>query len=198
MGDRRFGRVLVLLFLAGCGAEQPDDTGDWRTFPWITPLSERVLEPGHAPVPFLAGEQRAAFVPGVRWVVRQKPLVGPPSTAVREVVAVDEEGATIRLHFQDDAGNRDEEVGQTETHIKWGWLVHEAQWPLDEVVIRRERITVPAGTFDCIRYDVSNKSAGGLAESFWFAKDVPIHPIRHDIILGGKRSPFELMDYRRP
>ena len=69
----------ALLALLGCGRdEQAEAPGDWTTYPWITPLTERVLRPGTAPEPFLKAEKRAAYVPGLRWAVRQVPIAAPP------------------------------------------------------------------------------------------------------------------------
>ena len=81
-------------------------------------------------------------------------------TTVSEVIAVDDQGATIRTFHRDDAGKVDEELGTVERKVKWDWLIIVVPIEEEEVRISRERITVPVGTFDCLRYDISKKGGG--------------------------------------
>ena len=74
------------------------------------------------------------------------------------------------------------------THATWEELRKHAEFPKSAVVIDEEKITVPAGSSDCLTYTVTEGS-GSEAEvtRFYFAKDMPGAPVMFTTDKGGVR-----------
>ncbi len=181
---------------AGAVDEEPGEQ-DWRDIPWISPLATRVMEEGHAPVPFFAHERSNAYVVGLRWVKSESTGRPPPAIVVREVIAVGGEGYTIRLSMRDEHGKVDPDMDM-EITTEWSRVKPSPAPKLADVDIRRETITVPAGTFDCLRYDSGDAEGGGTSQSVWYAREVPFSAVRQVNRVGTRTATTELIELHMP
>jgi hypothetical protein len=68
---------------------------------------------------------------------------------------------------------------------KWTELHEHARFPHAATKISNETITVPAGTFDAMHYEVT---AGNMVKNFWFARTLPGPPVKLEVTAGGKTA----------
>jgi hypothetical protein len=69
--------------------------------------------------------------------------------------------------------------GPTPARSAWRDLQAHASYPEIATEIAADRIEVPAGTYDCWRYEVVIPEEGGTEVTrAWFAKDLPGPPVR--------------------
>ncbi|MBW2373694.1 MAG: hypothetical protein JRF70_14270 [Deltaproteobacteria bacterium] len=69
----------------------------------------------------------------------------------------------------------------------WEELQHQASHPASLTTIAAETITVPAGTYECMRYTVERieEGRGESRHVLWFAYELPGPPIRWIVSSGG-------------
>ena len=61
---------------------------------------------------------------------------------------------------------------------EWKDLQAHASFPEKQTTIQKESFTVPAGTFDCWRYEVTLEKDGKTnVQRYWFAVNLPGPPI---------------------
>jgi hypothetical protein len=150
----------------------------------LPPESNR-MEPDHAPTPFSA-EQIRKGCPRNRKIVFQveafeQPLVFQTLTFVSvyegkvvfEAVTTGTDGKRI--------GSRRMTTGT------WKDLQSHASFPQAQTKIQKESYTVPAGTFDCWRYEVTRPKDGKTnTRRYWFAIKLPGPPICFEESVDGK------------
>ena len=134
-----------------------------------------VLAPGTAPTPFTADEIRRGCPHGRRITLLVEPADGPTYRRVSEFVDPDAEGATLRRWR---IGADGEPVGPVESaRTTWLDLQRHASFPEAVTRVGRERVDLPLGHFDTLRYTVGE---GEDAETFWFALAYPGMPVRFE------------------
>ena len=147
--------------------------------------------PRPAPPPSPAEQIRAAPPAGRVYVFLVKDGDGPQHRRRIEFVAPNESSVTMRVTNQDLFG-RDQGAPQDET-VTWDELVSHARYPLDQVTISEERVTVRAGSYDAKLYTV--KGPDGVTRA-WFAKSLPGAPVKHLVERDGKPvSSMELFQH---
>ncbi len=136
------------------------------------------------PAPFDADQIRAASPAGRTYVQRTWAPDGASSVTTIRFVAVDEAGATLEF----DAG------GETRQHsMTWVELAGHGAQPAG--AIRSEAAcTVPAGTFECVIYEVDT-AAGRTRSSF--ARALPGMPVRIERFIDGRWTPVMVIDAHR-
>lgn len=125
------------------------------------------------PAPFTAAQIRAATKNGRQYKYRVTVPQKPPheySIAFRNV---------------DDAGAELELPGDKRRRLGWQALQQDAEFPKDRVKTRSERITVPAGTFDCVVYRL--EADAGEVWTYFFAKKLPGAPVLFYVERAGKK-----------
>lgn len=135
---------------------------------------------GDAPTPFSAEQIRAATKVGRRYAWRVEEEGKPPATRVIVFTSVDEEGA-VMVAGPDDASL----AASSPSRARWDELQKHALFPAAATSVQDERVTVPAGTFDCRVYTV--KDADGTVRRFYFALDLPGAPVLHFTEKDGRR-----------
>ncbi len=80
----------------------------------------------------------------------------------------------------------------------WPEFVKHAAWPKDGTVITEDRITVPAGAFDCLLYTITETRDGKpTVTRAWFAKDLPGAPVKMIVEVGGTLvTQLELLEHQ--
>jgi hypothetical protein len=71
-------------------------------------------------------------------------------------------------------------------HATWDELRQHALFPAASVRMHDEQITVPAGSYACVVYTVSD-AAEGTVTTFYFARDLPGAPVLFYQEAGGRR-----------
>lgn len=140
-----------------------------------------VVQHGHAPTPFTAAEIRAGCRPGreIRIVVE-----GPGDSRFVRVIRFiegDAEGALQESQRFTMAGEPIDQAIRERT--KWSDFQSHASFPAEATTIQEDRVETPAGTFDCLRYDVHR---GDGLETFWFAVELPGMPVKVETREEGK------------
>jgi len=70
---------------------------------------------------------------------------------------------------------------------KWEDFQSHASFPQAQTVIGKESFTVPAGTFDCWRYEVTLAKEGRVnVQRYWFALNLPGPPVCFEESIDGK------------
>jgi hypothetical protein len=129
-------------------------------------VDAKVLGPGLAPTPFTAEEIRAGCPEG-RTIELLVVSAGESYRRVNRFVACDETGATIE---------RGRVGGPVESaRVTWAQLQAHAAFPAAVTVVEPERIDIPLGVLDCLRYTVRD---GDDVTVFWFAPAFPGMPVR--------------------
>jgi hypothetical protein len=127
----------------------------------------------NAPTPYTTQQLRGASRVGRTYdFLFEEPGKGP----VHHVLSfqdVNDQAANIRTTFLNDAGQ--EVAPAREQRATWDELHHHALFPRSAVTINAERVTVPAGTFDCLVYVVRKKD--GTVDRFDFARNLPGPPV---------------------
>jgi hypothetical protein len=149
--------------------------------------SEEMAEP-----PYSAKQIREATKVGRRYEWRLE-LPGKP--AVRKVISftrVDDQGCDTRAEGLDDSGKP--LAPAKDAHATWEELRAHALFPKKSVVLSDETITIPAGTFVCTLYTVTE---GDEISRFWFAKELPGPPVQFSTEKGGQlMMKSTLLSYR--
>lgn len=171
--------VCATLGLPGCGATP-------------APLS------AHEP-PFTAAQIRAATPEGRRYRYRIEQPGKPPFVQIIEFVEVDAEGATLRQQSIAEAprgGGPAPEPGMAaEARVTWSALAAHGRRP-KETYVALAQTTVPAGTFECLRYTTRK---GQVVTRSWFARRLPGAPVRQVVMRGGSRAfRMTLLDHHPP
>jgi hypothetical protein len=136
-----------------------------------------------APTPYTAIQIRNASAPGRTYEWRRE-IAGQPAT--RRVIVftkVTDENAEMSSVDLDEQGK--ELAPAKVTTSTWEELRQHAQFPRDSVQISEETVTVPAGTFECLKYTVTRGEAEGM--TFLFAKSLPGAPVLFYKTVDGKR-----------
>jgi hypothetical protein len=171
--------LLIALSLAACGSSAPAATDP-------SSVAERpaTAEVEMAPTPYTADQIRDATRPGRTYRFRDE-TDGEP-VRIREIVfqTADAGGADIATRMLDESGT--EISSEPASHATWEELRRHAQFPATAVHMHDEAITVPAGTFACVVYTVTDE-AEGTVTTFYFARDLPGAPVLFYQDAGGRR-----------
>lgn len=173
---------LVLPFAAGAcgGGEQPSpqapsSAGGGKS-------GTAVPGPRH-PSPYTAEQIRGATRAGRTYRYRVETKDKPATERVMTFAAVDAAGADLVTD------------GEGKKRVTWEELRQHAEFPEALVRTREERVTVPAGTFDCLVYVVLGED--GEATTYFFAKDLPGAPVQIFVNKDGRRvTTTKLVEHR--
>jgi len=154
------------------------------------PPEENRMQPDHLPTPFSAEELKAFNVPGYRTLFR---IEGEGRAPVLNdtVWLPSEEGLAVfsnRMKTPDGVPIGEVQTGTAE----WEELQSHASFPAAATSLSTETIEVPAGKFDCWRYDVAREVPSDgqaprtLVMTFWFAKELPGPPVLMEHRLDGR------------
>jgi hypothetical protein len=131
------------------------------------------LYPDDLPTPFSAAEIRDASRPGRTQRFRVERSDTDPVIRVTRYVGGDAQAAEQESWLESSAGAV---LGEREvSRPTWLELQEHASFPAATTVRVDEELTVPAGTFACLRYDRTDDDG---TWRFWFARDLPGHPVR--------------------
>ncbi|UCH93220.1 MAG: hypothetical protein JSV88_23460 [Candidatus Aminicenantes bacterium] len=148
------------------------------------PESNR-MKPDHAPTPFSA-EQIRQGCPRDRKIVFQVEAFGQPVIfQTLTFVSVYEE----KVVFESVTTGMDgkQRGAKKMTVGTWKDLQSHASFPGARTKIQSESFTVPAGTFDCWRYEVTLKKGNQTnVQRYWFAKKLPGPPICFEETANGR------------
>jgi len=150
----------------------------------MPPDSNR-MKPDYAPTPFSAEEIRKGC-PRNRKIVYQVETFGQPVVfQTMTFVTVSQQEVVVENVTKGVDGKR---IGSRQMITgKWGDFQAHASFPQAKTMITRESYTVPAGTFDCWRYEVTTEKEGkSNIQRYWFALDMPGPPICFEERLDGK------------
>ena len=143
------------------------------------------MQPDHAPTPFSAAEIRTGC-PRNRKIVFQVETFGQAvSFQTLTFVSVYEEKVVFESITTGMDGKR---IGSKRmTTGTWQDLQAHASFPQARTTIQKESYTVPAGTFDCWRYEVTQAKDGKTdIQRYWFALTLPGPPICVEETVDGK------------
>ncbi len=130
------------------------------------------LYPDHLPTPFTAAEIRDACQPGRTLRFRLERAGADPVVRVIRYVSADAAGAEQEAWVEGPDGKP---LGEPErSRSSWLELQEHASFPEATTVRADETITLPAGTFSCLRY-VRDDDDGTWR--FWFARNLPGQPV---------------------
>ncbi len=134
------------------------------------------MRSGHAPTPFSAAQIRQSCQPGVWRLYRVTAQGRPPGYRILRFVRANEAGVIVSSAMTDLHGVP---VGeQRRVRSLWKGLQSHASFRARATIIRTERRTTPAGTFECWRYDVTHRVLGHReVKQLWFAKKLPGPPV---------------------
>ena len=155
-----------------------------------------LLAPGDPP--FTADQIRAATPEGRQYRYRIEQPGKPPFIQIIELVDVDADGATLRQRSvaadaepENDApdaapGPASQAPDQSAAaRVSWATLEGHGRSPAAATRVHAEKITVPAGTFDCLRYTIRK---GEQVTRSWFARALPGAPIQQEVVHGKIRA----------
>ncbi len=180
----RSALVLVSLLLVACAS---------------SPAAPPADGPELAEAPYSAAQIRAATGVGRTYVWRVTAKDAPVTTHHIVFEAVDEAGCTLRVEDHDEAG---QVVWGPETASStWAELESHGRFPKDAMTVRREPVTVPAGTFEARLYEVAmppeEGAPGPMVVRFWFADALPGAPVKLETLVGGEVVELrELLEHR--
>ncbi len=134
------------------------------------------MRAGHAPTPFSAAQIRKRCQPGVWRLYRVTAQGRPPGYRILRFERANEAGVIVSSARTDLHGVP---VGeQRRVRSPWKGLQSHASFRARATTIRTERRTTPAGTFECWRYDVTDRAEGHReVKHLWFAKKLPGPPV---------------------
>jgi hypothetical protein len=134
-----------------------------------------------APYPFTVAEIRAGCPLG-RVVEYRVEKAGAPASVERwEFTPLDDQTVKVVTTDFDAAGNPSG-APQTETD-KWTDLHEHGRFPQSATTISNESLSLPAGTFDVMKYVVTK---GDTVKTVWFARTLPGPPVKLEIAKGGQ------------
>jgi hypothetical protein len=128
-----------------------------------------------APTPFTALEIRKATAVGRTYEYHVEEPDKPEAWVILKFTRVVDNDADVARMIVDARGTP---LQPPETSlVTWEELRRHAEFPVSAVQIADEQMTVPIGTFDCLRYTVAMPDAEGHMLRFYFAKTLPGAPI---------------------
>ena len=132
-----------------------------------------VMQPEHAPTPFLAEEIRIGCPVGrtIRLLVEVEGA--EPFVRVQRYVWTNERSATTERWRETLDGVRVGAVQDRDT--TWTKLQAQASFPANETTIEPDTIETPLGIVDCLRYTVRE---GETVKRLWFARHLPGTPVK--------------------
>jgi hypothetical protein len=133
------------------------------------------LHPDHLPTPFTAAQIRDTCRPGRTLRVRLERAGADPVLRIVRYVAADADEGEQEAWVEGPDGLP---AGAAErSRATWLELQEHASFPEATTTRDEERISIPAGTFDCLRYV---REDGDGTWRFWFARDLPGQPVRFE------------------
>jgi hypothetical protein len=132
-----------------------------------------VLGPGLAPTPFSADEIRASCPEGRTIRLLVEPAEGEPFLRMNRFAECDHDGATLERAQLATDGHVVPPVASI--RVTWLDLQRHAAFPEAETTIEPDRLELPFGTVECLRYTVRGESE----EVYWFARDLPGMPVKY-------------------
>jgi hypothetical protein len=164
--------LACLCFLAhpGCGDTPVPEASLWPAG-WPSE-AERTLREGHAPTPYSSAQMKASYVSGLRATYRLEQPMGPPQEVLFSFERADDRGLDMVITEFSPEGKVASEPRSL--RLAWEELRNLFSVPADSCVFRRERVTVPAGTFDCIVYTTTTKEGEQeIVDTLWFPLEKP-------------------------
>jgi hypothetical protein len=159
--------ALVLASISGCGGARPAPV---ETAP-----------DGVAPYPYSVFQLRAGCPLGRVVEYRVEKAGEPPSTERWAFTPLDADTVRVTTTRFDAEGKQ---MGQpTDESAKWTELHEHARFPSAQTQIFNESLSIPAGTFDVMRYVVTK---GDSMSTFWFARSLPGPPVKLEMVKEGK------------
>ena len=140
------------------------------------------MKPDQYPTPYSADEIRKGCPPGRYTAYRIESANGEPFLQVSEFTEETGERAYFRGWRESLEG---EQLGEAfEASAAWSGLQSHAGFPADATVVSESEVEVPAGTWTCWIYTVTN---GDMVNEFAFAQNLPGPPIRMVTTKDGER-----------
>lgn len=134
-----------------------------------------------APPPYTAAQIKEATHVGRKYTFKIEVPDEPSQLQVMEFTAVTAEGATLKQStLNEDKTPAGEPV---EDQVTWADLESHAHFPKATTRVSEEELTVPAGSFPCKVYRVTEEE---VVNTFWFAKSLPGAPIKVEMREGDK------------
>jgi hypothetical protein len=164
----------------------------------MQPMAQRSTTERLLPNPFERDDIRRALQPGAMRRFTTVGTAGTRSDLVWNVLAADDEGCTLRYGYVTENG---EPLGEPmERVVSWQELVEIGRFNEITGVVRDREVTVPAGTFACRVYTVTERRGQDiLVSTYSFAVAVPGPPVRYAGVRNGvPESLTELQAYAPP
>ena len=134
------------------------------------------MKPDHAPTPFSAEEIYKGCPRGRKIVYQVETFGQPVSFQTLEFVTVHEDKVVYESVTKGMDGKQ--QGPRRMTTGTWKDLQAHASFPGKQTTIKKESFTVPAGTFDCWRYEVTLEKGGKTSvQRYWFAVNLPGPPV---------------------
>ena len=143
------------------------------------------MKPDHAPTPFSAKEIYAGCPRGREIVFQVETFGQPVIFQALTFVTVHED----KVVFESVTTGMDgkQQGPRRVTTGTWKDLQEHASFPEKQTTIQKESFTVPAGTFDCWRYEVTlGKDGKTNVQRYWFAINLPGPPICFEETVDGR------------
>jgi hypothetical protein len=138
----------------------------------LPPESHR-LRPDHLPTPFSAEQIRDGSTLGLVIRMREEEA-GMPVSYRRVVIAEVDAESVVHEHQATEADGRP--IGEpTQRRSTWLELQGHASQPAESTTVQEVALELPFGVFDCWLYTARRPPA---EMRFWFAKELPGHPVQ--------------------
>jgi hypothetical protein len=197
--------AIVTMTVMGCGGggatQRPDDpepvitTSDpngGEATPVVPDIDGHAEPQPLATPPFTAAQIRSATRVGRTYTFKVEEADQAPTYMRMEFTVVDEDRATIERTMINDLG---EDAGAMTGESTWDELVTHASYPAASTEVEEDTIDVPAGSFECFVYIVTEDD-GGSVTRVYFAKSLPGAPILHEVEIDGEwASRMTLIEY---
>ena len=136
-----------------------------------------------APYPFSVYDIRAGCPSGRVIEYRIEKAGSPPSVELERWAFTPLNLETVSITTtRFDAEGKPEGAPTTES-AKWTELHEHARFPQSATQIYNESLTLPAGTFDVMRYVVTRD---GDVKTYWFARSLPGPPVKVEEVKDGR------------
>jgi hypothetical protein len=170
-------RALAASLLLVAAALAPPSAGCGPSAPQPSTAADDVT----APYPFSVYDIRAGCPLG-RVIEYRIETAGEPTRLERwAFTPIDLDTVSVTTTTFDPEGKP---VGAPTTEsAKWAELHEHARFPRAQTTISNETLTLPAGTFDVMRYVVTK---GDVVKTYWFARSLPGPPVKVEVVKGGK------------
>ncbi len=136
------------------------------------------------PTPYTAEQIRAATKAGRMYRYTVEFAGSPPFEREMTFVSVEAGGATIVS------------TGEPLKRVTWEELRKHAEFPAAVVQTHDETVTVPAGTFECVAYELHRE--GDEETTFYFAKMMPGAPVKYVVKVSGQLKLTTTLIEHRP